>query len=141
MLFKLKNGRHKDGSKIYVVGDLVRSEVDLDIIFRNKFEKIEQVQVETAPKVAKAEPKLPSPPPEDDVEDDVEEDLEAEVTESSEYGEEVPGNKLSKKADCRMFKKGNWYTLVSATTGEVLNDKKIKKGQVKPFLMDLIAKG
>ena len=40
MKFKVKSGSHREGKKVFVPGDIVDTDRDLEKAFKNKFERI-----------------------------------------------------------------------------------------------------
>lgn len=154
MKFRIKkkcgNHVHTDG-KTYGPGDVIESPDDLTLRFKGKFEKVYTEQEEAE---ASAKPPIPEPDEEvdgaldeiddddldedddeEDEEDDDEENDDEDDEEASEHGDDVTDEfPIARKVNVKIYKKISWYTIVDANDGEVLNEKKLRKAAVKPFI-------
>ena len=146
MLFKLKRGTHYDrNGKVCKKGDIVESSRDLVAVFsKEKFER-DFVAEQKAGVVTVSKPNIPPPvdKDEDRIEDEVEDDVEETKSESlSTYGKDVTSKfPTAEKVEVSVFEKSKWYTIVDKADGEVLNEKKLRKKEVKPFLEQYLDEG
>jgi len=145
MLFRLKQrcGNHVENGKIYEPGDIIETGRDLSSKFRNKFERIHEALKDTGKKDTDEikRPNIPpsvgeggdtglNPSPESSPISD-----EEIVEENLEYGEDVTSEfPTAEKLEVKVFEKSKWYTIVDTSDGEVLNEKKLRKKDVIPFL-------
>ena len=157
MFFKVKKGIHKEDDVVYKQGEVVESNLNLDVVFRNKFEKLPDntptAKTAQSPELPKPEedkgvaPTKAAPESSDDLDDtkiddgDGVEDLDDDepvVIDTKKYGAEV--TKKYPKAEekrVRIFKKGTSYNVFDADDGEKLNVKKLDKSGVKKLLSSL----
>ena len=130
MLFKVKKGTHYGrGGKVYKKGDSVESSRDLASVFsKEKFERDYAAEQKVGVAVVD-KPNIPLPVAE------VKESKEDDVKEFGEYGEDVTSEfPTADKVEVMVFGKSKWYTVVDKADGEVLNEKKLRRKEVEPFL-------
>jgi len=130
MLFKLKKrcGDHYQNGKRYRAGDIVESSLDLCVRFPAKFERdfAAEQKANTAPAVSK--PNIPPPV-------DKGGDKNKPSPLSTKYGEDVTSKfPTAEEVEVLVFEKSKWYTVVDKADGEVLNEKKLRRKDVEPFL-------
>jgi len=124
MIFKLKRGSHYQGDKKFMKGDTVESSHDLVTLFgKEKFER--DYPAEQKAGIATInKPNIPSPVAKADVD-----------KEPGEYGEDITSEfSTAEEAEVTVFEKSNWCTVVDKEDGEVLNEKKLRRKDIEPFL-------
>jgi len=129
MIFKVKRGIHygKDG-KVYKKGESVESLNDLVAIYGAvKFERDFVAEQKAGIAVVDNKPNIPPPV-------DKGEDKKSTSSPLSKYGEDVSSNfSNAAKVGVSVFEKSKWHTVVDED-GEVLNEKKLRRKDVNPFL-------
>ena len=140
MLYRLRAGSHKQGGKRYKKGDIVDTTFDLCSMFRNKFEVVHEDLNDTGTEEETKRGKKPNiPPPVDKGKDKAEDKVVDKGTKSKSlstlYGEEVTsGFPTAEKVKVRVFEKLRWYMIIDCDDDEVLNEKKLRKKEIEPFL-------
>ena len=160
MLFEVKSGTHKEGSRVYTKGQIVESDIDLSKIFRNKFIKKETVvlidEQKTSPTLPGAEDSLKgiedvkkasskSPKSKSKVDEVEDEEIEEEEVEEEEeefdfaqYGKDVTAKfSEAEKKHCKVYYKNKKYMVIDETDGEPLNNKGLAGNKVNSFLKQL----
>ena len=135
MLFKVKNGEHRGrDKKVYKKGDIIESKADLRRIFRGKFREVHGKGPSSPEDVEK--PKIPGPADEGGEDKEVASPPKSDTTEKpSEYGVKVTSEfPTAKKVKLDVYRKAFWHVVVDPENGNVLNDKKLRKKDVEPFL-------
>jgi len=141
MLFRLKEhcGQHVEDGKVYKSGDVIETERDLPTIFHGKdakgrnrdgkFERVHEDLKDTGKKDTSRvqRPNIPpgvSPKQETKVAD-----------EESVHGKDVTSEfPTAEKVDVKVFEKSRWFTVVDMQDNSVLNEKKLRRKEVEPFL-------
>ena len=120
-------GKHKHGGKVYERGDIITTELDLDILFKNKFKKLEGGK-------KKRKLKLKTPPAE------ASKQKKGKKAEASKEQAGVKGVDkthlfpLAVKENLQVIARGNWYHIYEDIAGSPLHPKGMKKEAVEPFI-------
>lgn len=152
--FVLKSGSYVDlACKKYKKGDTIVTSINLAKKFRNKFELISEDFIKP-----EKEPKIPEPAAINSEEQELEDtasnpvspirninpktEKKAKKVKVSEHGENVTSEfPIAKDVELQVFVKKNWYVVVDPETGEVENDKKLRKDAVNSFLEEYLEEG
>lgn len=137
MLFRLRKGcgNHEQNGRLYKPGDIIETSLDLPSMFKaNKFERIRKTKGHTGPAdtgtVIATKTRPPSSPTAEDV---PEEDKNPRANRG--YGKDVSSEfSTAKEAAVKVFRKGNWFLVVDKNDGQVLNEKKLRRKEVEPFI-------
>ncbi len=136
MFFKVLVGSHRArGGREYKKGETIESERNLAKIFRNKFQR-----VSAAGGFPEEQEKLKRPdiPTLDDVADKGGGNEPA-VAPPPELGNKVTsGFPGAKKAKLDVYENNHWYVVVDPTNNNELNEKKLRKNKVEPFLKNYL---
>jgi len=126
MIFKIKRGTHygRDG-KVYKKGEKVESTRDLVAVFSpGKFER-DFAAEQKAGIVTVSKPNIPPP-----------------VDKKSEYGKDVTSEfPTAETVEVMVFEDSKWYTIVDKADDSVLNEKKLRRKNVEPFLKQYLDEG
>jgi len=128
MLFKVLRGTHYRDGKVYRKGDTIETSLDLVAMFgKARFERNFEAEQRTGSVVVN-KPDIPPPVDEAETQFDGSDD-------SIDYGEDVTSEfPTAEKIEVLVFEKLKWYTVVDKADGEVLNEKKLRRKDVEPFL-------
>ncbi len=150
MLFKFKNkrcGDHYQDGKCYKgpstdggKGDIVESSSDLSVMYPAKFERAYEAEQRAGGIVSHNIPNIPVnvTPLTDEGEDKTEEQV-SEPSLSSLYGEDVTAEfPTAKHIQAKVFEKSNWFTVLDDEDNSVLNEKKLRRKDVEPFLVQYL---
>ncbi len=163
MLFRLNGGGHVQNGKAYKKGDIIRTSLNLNRMFGSKFVRVHEDLDDTGTTDTSGfkKPQIPppvvdkkaakEPEPVEDAEElndvDVEEVEEVEEKEEAEEKEQPEGKhgkdvssefETAKTIEVSVFEKKNWFTVVDKQDGAVLNDKKLRRKAVEPFLKQYV---
>jgi len=134
MLFKVKRGTHYRDGKVYKKGDTMESPIDQVAIYgKERFERDFEAEQKAGIVVIDSKPNIP-PPVGVGVDKDGDD---AEITSPSlsEYGKDVTSEfPTAEEMSVTVFEKSKWFTVVDADDNEVLNEKKLRRKDVEPFL-------
>jgi len=149
--YKVKGGKHRIGKTVYTAGQTFESTDELSRMFPFKFKLVESPGVGD---VVATQPDIPLPKtkitkiPEEGASPIPEEETPKIIDEKTPpipdpatnvHGEDVSSEfPDAAKADLVVYKKGAWYVVVDADDGEVMTEKKLRKPQVKPFLVEYV---
>lgn len=145
MRFLLLEGIHKDGEESYKKGDIVRSQRQLDTIFRGKFQQVAESGLPIETEIGDSLPKLTSEEAQwlgasPDVDTSKVDTTEKESPDFAEYGKDVTDKSFPEaaKAGMRIFRKKSFYTVIDTDDNSVMNSKKLKREQLEEFIGDFI---
>ncbi len=140
MLFRLKGGNHVEDDVTYKSGDIIDSPRDLVAMFRGKFERAFDKELEakstkgTKDKTVPSKPAIP-PVSEADGKADKTKPEASPIIKEGEYGRDVTAEfPTAEELDVMVFEKSKWYTVVDNEDNKVLNEKKLRAKEVQPFL-------
>jgi len=133
MVFKLKTkGEHLHNNKVFKQGDVIETELPLDKLFENKFERVDKDEDKEYRR-----PQIPTP--------GGDEGEKSTPSSPSKKKKRSPFGKLissqferTAEAGVKVYIKDHWCTVVSVETGVAISDKKLRKKSVQDFIDGLI---
>jgi len=143
MKYRLKGGSHVQNNKIYHKGDIIDTSFDLCQLFRGKFEKVYEEVTDTGVEIPnlRARPNISPPPLADEGKEAATSEPSSDtgdVSDESQYGKDVTKDfPVAEELDVQVFEKSKWYTVIDTDDNKVLNEKKLRKKEVKTFLDEL----
>jgi len=129
-VFRLTGGMHVDEKgEVFRSGDLVPSQKPLDKIFRNKFIKVSQEDLE------QEKPPMPEKPPISKVAKK-KKTAKKKKRKSKKDSEKIVTDQFpaASVVDLEVYQKGSRYNVKDPNTGNVVNAMMLKKAEVTPFL-------
>lgn len=122
MKFKNLGGNHDENGVIYVKGDIIESDRDLDEMFTHKFQRVAEAPPEPKRKKLKVKKKSTAKPPQEPADK-----RGVDVTEEFDPGEGL-----------KIFRRGSKFHVYEEDSTDPLNDKGLNKVDVESFVEDYL---